>query len=463
MDRQNLFCYLGVVTVLLTACYALVFRPHRVLFVRIVAVAGMLLAMVWTWSTYEMPYDFKRFWQVGHDLGQGVDYYGLNPRGERQLILNPPTVLPLFRAWALLPLRKSARIWVALNVVGAMGLVPLAYAALRAQMGPGAPRLPRSTLAILAAAIALSSSQIMGLALGQVSVLMSAALFLALHAQATSRPRLAGVCLAIATVKINTMLPFLMLFLGKRDRPTWVVLVLTCACLSLASGHPLELPKQLGATMQTIRVTYEPGQVNDYAFSGPSHASLIGLDHALYRLGLRDRQAISMTQYALLATLGLFVLRSILLHQISGGAACALVAQFSSIFLYHRTYDMVLLILPTLYAALHAEQFASAMQVRASACIAVLPLLVMFINPDGLKLLERASFTLGVWGWMVQAVLLPLAIWLILAAFGTMWAVLAAEASTVSTARLVGPHVTIDPARDPVPHEPSRITVPARS
>jgi hypothetical protein len=427
MDRQNLFCHLGVATVLLTAAYALVLRPKRVLFIRLVATAGMLLAMVWTWSTYEMPYDFKRFWHVGRDLAQGVDYYGLNPRAERQLILNPPTVLPLFRAWAQLPLRKSARIWVALNVLGGMALVPLAYVTVRAQMGPDAPTLPRSTLAILAAAIGLSSSQIMGLALGQVSVLMSAALFLALYAQATSRPRLAGVCLAIATVKINTMLPFLMLFLRKRDRVSWITLVSTCLIFILATGHPLELPKQLATTWQTIRVTYEPGQVNDYTFAGPSHASLIGLDHALYRLGLRDRAIISLAQYVLLGALGLLVIRRVLSNRIAPGTSSALVALFSSIFLYHRTYDMVLLVLPTLYFALSAEQRTDLVARRATAQIALLPLLVLFVNPDGLKIFERWSFNIGLGGWVIQAVFLPMAAWLILVSLAALTRVGAEE------------------------------------
>jgi hypothetical protein len=417
MDRQSLSCHLGVVVVLLTASAVLIVRPHRLWVVRVVAVGGILLSLVWSWSTYEMPYDFKRFWHVGRDISAGVDYYGLDPRGDRQLILNPPTVVPLFRAWALLPLRKSAKLWVGLNAVGMMALVPLAYGALRTRMGPDAPHLPRPVLAILAAALGLSCSHIMGLALGQVSVLMAAALFAALYAQARGRPWLAGLALAVATVKINTMLPFLALFLRKADRPAWAGLGVGCVALALLSGsRPPELPRQLAKTLETIRVTYESGQVNDYGFAGPSHASLVGIDHALYRVGLRDRAWISRIQIGTLAVLGLALLGAIHSGRLGPGADWALVALYASLFLYHRTYDMVLLVLPMVFAALQAERAPPSRARRLAVCAAILLLLVPFVNPDGLKLLERWSFAWGPWGRVVQATALPMTTWLILLA-----------------------------------------------
>jgi hypothetical protein len=421
MDRQNLYAYIGVVIVLLTACFALVARPTRVRLVRGAAVGGILLALVWSWSTYEMPYDFKRFWHVGRDISAGVNYYALNPRGDRQLILNPPTVVPLFRAWALLPLRKSARFWVGLNALGVMALVPLAHAAVRARMEPQTLRLPRSTLAILAAALALSCSHTMGLALGQVSVLMAAAVILALHAQAAGRPWLAGIGLAIATVKVNTLLPFLMLFTRKEDRATWVSFTLCCAGLCLASGNPAELPRHIATTLETIRVTYEPGQVNDYAFAGPSHASLVGIDHALWRVGLRDRRAIGIIQLGILLLLATGLIRQIRSRRLPLGADCALVALYASVFLYHRTYDMVLLIVPLVYAALRAQRSSSPTTRRTMACLAVAILLVLFVNPDGLKTLERWSFGIGPFARLIQASLLPMATWLILASLFGLW------------------------------------------
>ena len=103
-------------------------RPRRILTVGVMA--GYIACLI---LTYQMPYDFKRFWQVGTDLWAGVDYYSLNPTGERQLILNPPTILPLFQLWALFPLQDSAKLWTALNAVCVFGLVPLAYLALTRQ------------------------------------------------------------------------------------------------------------------------------------------------------------------------------------------------------------------------------------------------------------------------------------------------------------------------------------------
>ena len=176
----------------------------------------------------------------------------------------------------------------------------------------------------------------MGLALGQLSLLATAAVLAALRAQGTGHARRAGFWLALATAKVHTMLPFLLLFLRKRDRATWASFLLVSLGLVLASGRPAELPGRVLSTLETIRVTFEPGRVNDYGFAGPSHASLVGLDHALYRVGIRDRDLIGAARVGLLALLGFGLAWTIATGRSARGVLCALVASYAAVFLYHR-------------------------------------------------------------------------------------------------------------------------------
>lgn len=408
----NLVYYGVVTTVLLTAVFALASRPRRGLAIRVIAFAGFVFALGWTWASWQVPYDFKRFWWVGHDLGAGRDYYAIAPGGERDLILNPPTALPLFRLWSLLPMRSAARLWTLLNAVGILALVPLAQAALRAQIGPDAPRLPRHSLSILTAAASLSCSQGMGLALGQVALLTALGLLAALWARGRGRPLLAGVCLAVATIKVNTLLPFLLLFLRKRDRLTWLSLGVVTLGLCLATGGADELPRRCLRTIAVIQSTFEPGQVNDYAFEGPSHAGLVGIDHALYRLGFTDRALIRRLQIGVLAALVGVVAFQVRRERWSDGLACSLVAAVAAVFFYHRLYDLLILSLPLVHAALASVAGPSAGRSKARAA-AILLLLVWFVNPEGLEAIETASMNHGAVGFVVRAITGPLALWLI--------------------------------------------------
>lgn len=381
------------------------------------AIVGIGLGLAWAWGSYQIPYDFKRFWRVGRDLAAGMDYYRLDPHGDRQLILNPPTILPLFRLWAMMPLPTASRNWTILNVLGVLGLVPLAQSALRSQSGADAPRLPGRLLLVLSAALALSCGQGMGLALGQISLLAVAAIFAALRAQGAGRSWWAGFWLGIATIKVNTMLPFLLLFLRWRDVPTWVALGLTTAGLCLMTGGPVELPTRITTTLRTIRATFEPGRVNDYAEAGPSHASLVGIDQALHRLGLRDRGWIAALQGGILIGIGLGLGWGIRSDRWPREVACGLVALYAGIFFYHRLYDMLLLALPIVGMALTAQREPS----RRLRAAGILVLLVLFVNPEGLLAVERITSGLGFWGQVGRAGMMPLAIWLIVAALALGW------------------------------------------
>lgn len=401
--------------VLVAACLALTTRLLPPRLIRAIGIGGIALGLTWSWLSYQPPYDFKRFWQVGRDLAAGRDYYALDPRAGRQMILNPPTVLPLFRLWANLPVREACRYWVALNSVAILALIPLAQSALRARMSPRPPRLPREIVLILSAALILSPGHIMGLALGQVSLWAALAILAALALQGRGRPILAGICLAAATAKVHTLLPFLLLFHRRRDWPAWASFGLSCLILCAASGGLADLPARCNKTLEVIAETHEPGKVNDYAFEGPSHASLVGLDHALYRLGLRDRDAIRAAQLGALAAMGSALAWLLARGRIPPGLDCALVALFSAIFLYHRTYDLLILALPLAHAALAAPTAAPKIR-RRLAALAVVALLAMQVSADGLLAVEEWSFSQGpALAYAAQSLILPIATALVVA------------------------------------------------
>ena len=165
--------------------------------------------------------------------GRGMDPY-CPARFTEHPFLNPPTALPLFALFAVLPIRTSLAFWTLLNVASSLGLIALARSALMSQdrldaagdqARAGLESLPPVAIAGLAICLSFSEASLKGFYLGQLGVFTAVMLLLALVAQGRGRPIWAGVCLFLATVKFVTMIPFLVLFLRRPDRLTWVVLL----------------------------------------------------------------------------------------------------------------------------------------------------------------------------------------------------------------------------------------------
>jgi hypothetical protein len=385
------------------------------------AAAGIFLAAEIALLFPFIGYDYHVFWQVGRDVWQGIDPYA----PDHFPFLYPPNALPVCAVFALLPYPLSFSLWIAGNVLGLVALVVLAQRALRpfapkaGQPGPeedGAWGLPPPAVTVLTVALAVSEAARATLYTGQLSILATVLLLLALDAQGRGRPLRAGLCLALASVKAATVLPFLLLFCRKADARTWPALGGGVLGLCLLSGPPAQLPARLAVLRGHIDRLAAPGQVNDYSFDGPRSESLVSFDHALYRLGLRDRGLIRAGLYVLLLALGAWVL-----HQVRGrrrlprAAACSLVALYAAVFLYHRTYDLVVLVLPLAYSAGQARVRTGGAR-RAFAACALCILVALFVKIDWLIALQRASLGWGAWGRVVQAAVLPCATWLILLA-----------------------------------------------
>jgi len=237
-----------------------------------------------------------------------------------------------------------------------------------------------------------------------------------LGCQASGRHVLAGVWLALATVKVATMLPFLLLFQRRADLRTWVALPITVLGLCLVTGSPAGLPERLATILDRIKLLEARGQISDYCFEGTQCENMLGFDHAFYRLGLRDRRVIRAAQYLALAVLGAWVARQVLgKARLPRAAACSLVTLYSVVFLYHRHYDTVILVLPLVYSTGQARCSSGKRRYLFVGC-AVAILLVWYLNKDLMRALQVYSIKGGALGWLVQAVILPYATWLIVLA-----------------------------------------------
>jgi hypothetical protein len=362
--------------------------------------------------------DYQFFRGAGSDVWTGLNPYD-ESRASRAHFINPPTALPVFALFALVPERAGFAVWTVLNVLACMILPACAQRVLQAQALLDHPAarpcwlLPPWGLAGLAAALVLSDAVCSGLYLGQLSLLTTLVLLAALEAQARRRPILAGIWLALATMKVATMLPFLLLFLRKEDRRTWVALVAACVFLLAIAGHAAHLGNELVALVHRIAELGSPAKVNDYSFYGPRNAGIIGFDHALYRLGLRDRPTIRVLQALALLVTGLWVARHVLLANVQRAAACALVACYAIVFLYHRNYDSVILVLPLVVFAGRARSEVGRLRwlhvVGAASILAIL-----YLNLDAMAMLTDRSMAWGTPGRLVQAIALPYAFWLVL-------------------------------------------------
>jgi hypothetical protein len=367
-----------------------------------------------------IPPDFHIFWRAGRDVWGGIDPYS-EERFATNPFLNPPTALPLFAVFALLPFRSSFILWTILNLVITILLPAYCIRVISAQ-GEGARdnrdrlilgKLSRMDLVGLTAALLVSEVVVRNLYAGQLGLFTTLALLAALDFQCKGRPILAGACLALATVKVATMLPFLILFHRKADIPSWISLSVITLGLCLAPGRPTSLPGQIASMARRIEVLSSPGKVNDYSFEGPQNESMIGFDHLFYRLGVRDRGLIRSLQILAVAAAGVWVTWQVWSARLSRGAACSLVALLSIVFLYHRDYDTPILALPLIYCAQRARAETGPAR-RLLACCAAATYIIFYLTLPVMILLTRKSQGWGVTGHLVQASLLPFATWFVL-------------------------------------------------
>ena len=381
-----------------------------------VAVVGVVFFVVAAVAVSLGPliaFDYRSFWQLGRVLlsgGDSLDFVA----GHELPPLNPPTAYPWFAAMALLPFRASLVAWMFVSAAGLAALVPLAH---RILVDRGTPGLPGCGLALVTAAFMISNSPRAMIQSGQLAFITAFGLIAALACQSRGRPGWAGFWLVQGTLKPNTTLPFLLLFLRRRDIRTWVVSGALITA-SLLAFWGTDLRRHATVYLQTIEKLSRPGGANDISLGAASNADMVGLDYAFYRLGLRAPGAAGKAQIVAIALLGAALAFRILRRPgaLPTGGDCSLVALFSVIFLYHRSHDCVVLALPLTYAVARAR--AGSGQARwayLGATAAVL--LVLSHQRKAVELLSKAyrDRADGL-ALLVQAIVLPYATWLVLGA-----------------------------------------------
>jgi hypothetical protein len=350
--------------------------------------------------------DTRTFRQAGVAVLEGRDPY------QDGMFVNPPTALPVYVLFALVPAAVLVPLWTVLNGLGYLLVVWPTQGTLRS-LSEDTHWLPAPVLALLGSTIALGFSCRYGLELGQMSLFMTLVLLAALYAQGKGRPILAGFFLTLGTAKTATLIPFLLLFLRKRDVRTWAALVGFSLLFCLLTNPPWTLLDRCRECLNSIGRMSAEGGFNDYSFRNPSHAEVISLEHAFYCVGLRDRRLIGALQFGFLILIGaglaVLILRD---RTLSRPAAISLVACYSCFFLYHRCYDLVILVIPLVHAAAGALRERGWPRVLFPAAVA--GVLGLFYFQVGIlrALTERPEAQRP--GAVVQAVVLPYATWLLL-------------------------------------------------
>jgi len=405
--RYGLF-YPAQLAVLLTVAALLVRVPVKTWWAWTATGLGLIaLVLRLFWADPPGGTDLRWFWLAGQDVLAGLDPY------HKESCVTPPNGLFLFTLFARFSFADALVVWTVLNLLGFVVLVVVAERALRAAEGPAAWHLSAPALGVLTAAVLLSVSTGYELGVAQLSLLTTLTILLALWARYRQRPVLAALGLALASVKAATLLPFLLLFRRRQDLATWLLLPVACLGMYLLANPAGELFTRLGECLHNIGVLSTPGHMNNFAH--PVNADLIGFDRAIYFLGVADRGVVRLLQLAVVLLLGAWVVWQLRgRHQLPEAAACSLVAFYAALFLYHRLYDMPILVLPLVYTAGRAQVTDGRQRffyvASAAAVLGVLYLRLETVRQLGLHPQSQDLLTR-----LVAAAVVPYGVWLTLA------------------------------------------------
>jgi len=358
--------------------------------------------------------DLAHFWSAGRALWEGLSPYANSDT------LNPPTAAPFLLFFGAVNLPVAAMIWIPLNAVGGLLLVPLAQWVLSV-LAPGEWKLPAPLVGLFAVDVALSYANRSGMIGGQFSCLVALALMGAVVSQARRRQVSAGVFLAIATVKTGLMVPFLLLFHRRTDLRAVATLSVCCLALCFFAWPPTRIPHLCRECLNKIAAFSERGAENDYSYENrhKAYVDILGFDHLMYRMGMRDRMAIRIGQYAALLVLGAWVARQVLgPNPLSPAAGCSLVAIYSTVFLYHRLCDTIILSLPLMYAVGSALAETGKARIAFTLCTAAILGILSLRYRMLANLTDLYADSTSVEGRLIQALVLPYGTWLVMLAMG---------------------------------------------
>lgn len=350
--------------------------------------------------------DMEIFWNAGQALWNGGDPYA-GP------VLSTPNTLPLFALFALLPLSILPWVWKWFCMLGCGALCFLSWRLIATRSLELSKRaFTGLDLFALSSIIVLSDVSIRNNALGgSLHVLTAVMVILGLIMYEKGRLGLAGLALALACVKVHSVLPFLLVLPLRGNARFWFAFGFTIATLVFLATPPAMLPIRISSMLANVQALSAPGGGNDYSFQGPANAGILAFNHLFYRLGLRDRSVIGVLYMVFNLVLLLWAAARVRWSEWSRSAKYSLLALVSVIFLYHRLYDTVILALPLTYAVARAHTGITRRGRRLYSIVAVSIVFVMCIPEYTLWVLTSARLT-GV----LQAVLLPSPFWAVLTA-----------------------------------------------
>jgi hypothetical protein len=361
-------------------------------------------------------WDFQVYYRTGLDISHGDDPYAV------YCCQYPINSLPLFVLFTFLPEKLSAVFWYVFN---GLSLLCAAYLAQRiiARWQHGDQAVPWFAHAPGTLALLLAGATTWGLDAGQLTIWTSLFVYAAILALVHKRPLFSGFSLGMASLKITTSFPFLLLFFRADRWRAWIAYAAVVGGLCVCLYPPSQLPELQREHLDNVRQAREPGEINDYTFAGPFHDDMLGLEHWLYCLGLRDSTTIARLQLGILLLVGSLLFWDFRLRWNPGGELllAALLCIYSCLFLYHRIYDGVILALP-LYYCMQRATFEPA--VRAAVYRTIATAFVLVLNfPRGGVMVRLADWSQhgGLTGRLFQIFLLPYCTWVLLLALFVLW------------------------------------------
>jgi hypothetical protein len=373
------------------------------------------------WIVFTMGWitsDAEEFWKAGRAVWERRNPY-LGDGLEREVdttILFPPPALVWFAFLSMLPMQAFLAVFRFLAATSLGAATFAAHGSLGAETPDRPWRLPPPVLALFASAVALCHSSRHGLVDMSNTFITTMCILGAVACRDRARPVGAGILLALGSMKTTTMLPFLLLFLRRQDRKTWIALSAAGLLLTALMLPPAILPAAIERNFSNIKYSTRPGGVNDFSWENPHTVNLVSLDYAIYHLGIRDRGAVKIGQLLVVAALGAWVARQLLRRPgLSLAPACAVVACFASLFMYHRLYDMTILAIPLVYCAGRAMKEPGRIRWAYRLCAAAV-LWVLFLRANHIERLLPRAHQPGFLNRLIEAVILPQAIWAVLGA-----------------------------------------------
>jgi hypothetical protein len=366
-------------------------------------------ALGWDAKTYR---DFICFWEAGNYVRAGREAYS-EAIAHNCPFYNPPTALPLFAVFASVPAARSYAVWTMVCGLMIIALIPICCRALACEKCPAVEGLDTITLLTLTAALGFSNAVRSNLINGQMGIPAGFALAVAYWALGAQKRLISAVALAVATIKINLMLPFGLLFLRRRDRHILIWLLVLVLGICLSTGRVADQLTRARTLAAGIGHSTSVGQVNDYSRSGPHPADILGFDKLFYQLGVADRSLIRILQLAALSLLGLGLALIASKGGTPPGLLASLLALFAVIFLYHRNYDTIILALPLAFAVGHARTTKTAARWwMTAAAIGILS--IHYLPRKTMFLLMHQTFESKMVSALVDYAVLPSATWLVL-------------------------------------------------